>query len=282
MDAGCVICYGSHASSECPERAEQHCPECYAFILEVADHTSVCSSKAWIYKKYAHLYATPLKERLIISTSSPFRYLKNACWRKPEDQLELYSPASGAFVQFKSSRDISLSTTRFEPIQIVVVVKQKEGNAESFAEKLLLYTTKTTIVAAAGLDKRFDRNATEASKRVVSLYLAVASEDNPIFTINVFPSKRPARQYTVRFDENLKMFIVPNGSQSAEPIASNDAYQHDSTVYPHLMTTSENNQLVRTDDIGIHGADNVACATPSNVRNFDNCFECQFNDQLCQ
>lgn len=134
MDSGCVICYGSHASSDCPERGEQHCPDCHALILEVVDHTSVCAQKGWVFKKYANLYAKPLKERLIISTSSPFRYLKNACWQKPEDQLELYSPGNGAFIQFKSSHDISLSTTRFEPIRIVVVVKQKEGNAETFAE----------------------------------------------------------------------------------------------------------------------------------------------------
>lgn len=274
MDSGCVICYGSHASSDCPERGEQHCPDCHALILEVVDHTSVCAQKGWVFKKYANLYAKPLKERLIISTSSPFRYLKNACWQKPEDQLELYSPGNGAFIQFKSSHDISLSTTRFEPIRIVVVVKQKEGNAETFAEKLLLYTTQESIIAAFALDNRFDRNATEASKRDVSLYLAVSSEDRPVFTLNVFPSKRPARSYTLRFDENDKMFIIPSAAKLDGTSASNDAYQHDDAVYPQLMTTNENNQLVRSNDIGSHEVGNVARATMTGVDRFDNCFEC--------
>lgn len=274
MDTGCVICYGSHASAECPERGNQNCPDCHALILEVADHTSVCASKTWVYKKYGNLYAKQLKQRAIICTNAPFRYLKNGCWQKPEEQKELYSPLNDAFIQFISHRDIGLSTTRFEPIRIVVIVKQKEGNADTFAEKLLLYTTEKSIIAAAGLDKRFDRNAAETSNRDVSLYLAVSSEDEPIIKINVFPSKHPEREYVLRFDDDEKMFVIPSGLQSIGPIALSNAYENDYTVCSQLTMANENNKLVRSYDIGNHEIGNVACATPVNVQMYDRCFEC--------
>lgn len=137
MDTGCVICYESHDAVDCKERTKQHCPECHALIQCKSDHTSVCASKNWIFNAYAKLYAKPLTERMIISTSSPFRYLYKTCWRKSEDELEMFSPSNGAFIQFKSDRDISLSTTCFESVQIVVVVKQKQKNTFSIPTGLL-------------------------------------------------------------------------------------------------------------------------------------------------
>lgn len=273
MDTDCVICYGSHHPADCKERTEQHCPECHALILEVADHTTVCASKTWIYKKYANLYAQPLKERLIISTSSPFRYLKNTCWQKPEDQLEMYSPGNGAFIQFKSERDISLSTTCFAPIQIVVVVKHEDGNADIFAEKLLLSTTKKVVLIAAGQSKRFDRNAPQIHD--TTLILAVSAKDEPCLNINVFPSNSPAREYWLRFDKANRMFRIPSGLLAglADP---NNIYQLDETVLPQLdHHLNTNQQLVRSCDVSNIGIGNVACASPTvYVPRYDNCFEC--------
>lgn len=84
------------------------------------------------------MYAQPLKERCIISINSPFRFLKDGNWRKGIDDTEMYSSESGAFVGFKSDRDISVSTTRFAPIRILIVVKDKIGDDEQFFEKLLM------------------------------------------------------------------------------------------------------------------------------------------------
>lgn len=276
MDTDCVICFGSHNPAECPDRGEQHCTDCHAKILEVADHTSICASKTWVFNKYANLYAKPLKERFIISTSSPFRYLKNACWRKPEDQLELYSPRNGAFIEFKSDRDISLSTTRFESVGIMVVVKQKIGDKETFAERLLLYTSKQSIVVAAALSKRYDRNAQSSCESNISLILAVSAGEELCLTINVFPAKSPAREYQLRFDKVKKMFLIPSGLLKP-PVGFGDGYQHDGTLYAQLGNhpTSANPQLVRSAE-DIEGRfDNVACAElAAAVRIFENCFEC--------
>lgn len=89
MDTACVICFGSHLPNVCPERTEQHCPECHSRILAVADHTTVCASKTWIFRKFVDLYAQPLKQRCVVSIDEPYRYLKNSCWRKPEENLEM-------------------------------------------------------------------------------------------------------------------------------------------------------------------------------------------------
>lgn len=73
----------------------------------------------------------------------------------------MFSPSNGAFIQFKSDRDISLSTTCFESVQIVVVVKQKHGDHGAIDGKLLIRTTMKTMVIATSLSKPFDRNASQ-------------------------------------------------------------------------------------------------------------------------
>lgn len=271
MDTDCVICYGSHHPSECAERSEKHCPECHNLILQLADHTSVCASKAWIYKEYANLYATPLKERFIISTSAPFRYLKNMCWRKPEDD-EMYS-SNGAFVRFKSERDISLSTTRFAAIQIMIVIKQKQSNnTDTFDAKLLLFTTKKALVLAGNLDQKFDRNTSFEYERDISLIIAVPAEDDPCVKINIFPSKSPAREYCLRFDISKKMFCIPNGLNSVSDDC-HDIYQDDDVVQPQLgHHFNTNQQLAHCRDIDNPEIANVT--HPINTRQLEKCFEC--------
>lgn len=268
MDTDCVICFGSHYAAECAERTEQHCPDCYSLIRSRTDHTSVCASKSWIFKKYANLYAQQLKERCIVSTNAPFRYLKNTCWQKPEEGLEMYSPVNGAFVELKSDRDISLSTTRFESFRLMVVVKQKEHCTETFEAKLLLYTTKKTMIMAADLSGRFDRNAYQTYERDTTLILAVSADDEPCFNINVFPTNSAAREYRLRFDKVKKTFSIPSG------LLAGSAHDHTVVVSQLNYEHNANQQVVRSYNDGNLRIGNETSATPSDVRRLDNCFEC--------
>lgn len=196
----------------------------------------------------------------------------HTCWRKPEDELEMFSPSNGAFIQFKSERDISLSTTCFESVQIVVVVKQKHGNQEAFDEKLLINTTMKTMVTATGLSKPFDRNALQTYEKDMTFILAVSAEDKPCLRINVFPAKSPAREYSLRFDEEKNTFSIP-AELLAEPA-------HDDTVYSkvvesqHNFHRNTNQQLVRNYGVSSPRIGSITTTSQSSVRRFDNCFEC--------
>lgn len=179
MDSDCLICLGAHNSSDCPERNEEHCPNCHIVIKNSADHSSVCGMKTWIFKPYAYMYVEPPKERCIIGVNTPFRFLKDGCWRKGCDGLELLSPETGSLFEFKFDNDICLKTTRFAPLRMVIVVKDaKQTTNKQFREKLLLLTSKQQMMVAVKLDKPFDRTAVpEVHDWCTTLILVVSSKD---------------------------------------------------------------------------------------------------------
>lgn len=203
-----MICFNSHATSECPERTEQHCPDCHAHIRICSDHTSVCGIKTWTYKKYANLYVGRPTERFVISIEAPFRFLMNECWRKGTDGLEMYSPVTGAFFQYKSEYDLSFLSNGFVGLRIVVVVR----DAAKFTQKLVLVTAKTQVLVAAKMNSVFDRNI--ANNRHTTLFLAVSAKDEPIINVNVFPKDKAARHYVLRYDLDAKEFKIPCGIEA--------------------------------------------------------------------
>lgn len=223
MDTDCLICCGSHHSKECSERKPEHCEDCHAFINNCSDHTSVCSQKTWIFKKFEKVYAKPVHERCIIAMNTPFRLLKDGCWRKANEGMEMISPEIGAFFSFKSDRDLSFSTSSFVPMRIIIVVKDKSG---IFAEKLMLLTCKKQVIVATEVNKAFDRIAAKGTHEwCTSLILAVSAIDNPSITINVFPTNKPVRKHDILYDlEEDKFYIPEDLSIAFIQHTSNDMY----------------------------------------------------------
>lgn len=203
QDVDCLICFGSHASIECPERSKQHCPDCHVLVRHCSDHTPVCGSKTWIYNRFAGLYAKVPMERCIVSIDSPFRFLLDGCWRKGTDGMSIYSSETGAFFEFKSDNDLSLLSNKFVGIRIAIVVKE----SNKFVEKLLLLTSKSQMIGVVHVDNDFNRNHID---RNTSLVLCVSS-DTPVIKINVFPKNKPAREYSVRYNGETKKFNIPDG-----------------------------------------------------------------------
>lgn len=199
-----MICFESHATNECPERKNQHCPDCHVFIRVCADHTSVCGMRTWAYKKYAHLYVKRPKERCIFNINAPFRFLLNGCWRKGNDGLVMYSPASGAFFNYRSEYDLCLLSNHFVGIRIVVVIKE----SGKFVEKLVLLTSKTQLIVATHVNNEFIRNANHQHS---TLILAMSAEDKPIINVNVFPNAKPVREFILEYDQGTKQFKIPLG-----------------------------------------------------------------------
>lgn len=199
----CLICFESHETRECPERLPQHCPDCHIYIQNCSDHTPVCASKTWLFKKFAGVYSEVPKERCIIGFSSPFRFLKDGSWQKGSEGMELCSSSVGALFRFKSDQDLSLFMTRFQPVRIVIVVKGKSGEDEcgTFVEKLVLQTSREKFMVVAQTNEPFDRN--EIKKKTqhnTTLFLAVSANDNPKITVNMFPDNQTTRSYEYAFD----------------------------------------------------------------------------------
>lgn len=223
QDPDCLICYEPHASTDCPERTEQHCHDCHAYIRVCSDHTSVCGTKTWLYEKYAELYVNQPKQRFVLSVNAPFRFLMNKCWRKGTDGLNMYSPATGAFFQYKSEYDLTLLSNRFVGIRIVVVVKE----SGRFVEKLVLLTSKTKLIVAAQVDNEFNRNNAHHVDWHTTLYLAMSGKDKPIININAFPNGKMARQFVLQYDQDTKRFKIPVGLDVNVAGYGSDVYASD-------------------------------------------------------
>lgn len=251
MDSDCLICFGNHLSADCPDKKNEHCPDCFVFIKKCSDHLTVCGLKQWLFKPYEHLYVKPPKERCIISVSSPVRFLKDGCWRKCSDGIELLSVANEALLEFRSERDLCLLSTEFAPIRIIVVVKQRVGYQDVFREKLMLLTSRKQMIVAKELDKIFDRNATaEYHDWFTTLILVVAAKDNPVFTLNVFPLRDTTRNYEIQYDAQTNNFVIPNGLLlKANTEMSPDEFNNDQIVNKQIENAAEvperNLQLIR-------------------------------------
>lgn len=207
QDSDCLICFGSHASSECPERESQHCDDCHVFIRQCSDHTSLCGKKEWCFNQYEHIYVKQPQERCIIGFNSPFRFLKDGSYRKGSEGMDLYSAISGAIFHFKTDQDISLLSTSYVPVRIIIVVKDKVGDNDVFEEKLLLLTSPQRLLVAAEVNKPFDRNAAISNDTTLIL---CASANNLSLNVTVLPTGKEIRQYDVRYDANQKKFDIPD------------------------------------------------------------------------
>lgn len=258
----CLICFKSHPSSDCPERKPEHCAECHAFIVHSTDHSSVCGSKTWSYSKYVNLYASQPKERCILGFSVPFRFLTNGNWRKGNDGLELCSSQSGAFFRFKGESDLSLLSTSYAPVRIIVIVKDKVGENEVFREKLLLLTSPQRLMVATDLDRPFDGAISPHS----TLVLAVGAT-NLAIDITVFPPASPVRSHHLLYDGTR--FVIPDDINVMTSIAPTDA--------TNVLRTS--NALVLRSDTGNVAAFCGACygvhrSNECNQRILEKCPEC--------
>lgn len=207
MDLDCLICFGNHYTSLCNDRKPEHCPDCHVFIRNFSDHSSICGMKTWFYRKYEHLYVKAPIERILISCNVEFRFLKDGDWRKPEQGIEMYSSHSNAIFRFINGNDLRVLCTSFTPIRIVVVVK-KNGERETFMEKLLLLSSRKQMMVGVGLNKPFNRlAANENHGWKTTLILAVTSYENLCVTVNVIPSGKLVRMYDLRFEEDV--FKIP-------------------------------------------------------------------------
>lgn len=280
MDLGCLICLGDHHTKDCGDRSPENCFDCHAFIRPKSDHTEVCSTKLWLYKPHKGVYAKSLKTRCIISISTPFRYLKDTCWCKPTDGVEMYSSVNGAFIRFVSNHDICLNTTKFEEIQIRVVVKEKTNTEDRFFEKRLLYTSKNKLIVAADANKEFDRSA--AINRNTSLILAVSGENEPRITISVFPLNKPTRNFVVRFDTDTKMFDIPEGLLIGGSTNEPSGGHQDDIVYAQVENQPDkDNECLQLEHFFENPLRERNPVTATNVqvhrikeRYYQHCFEC--------
>lgn len=218
-------------TSECPERKPEHCPDCHVYIRHCADHTGVCGKKTWYFDKFANLYVKAPKERFILSSNAPIRFLKDGCWRKAADGIDLISPESGAIFRFKSEMDVSFYASAFVPVRIGIVIKEKL--VDKFVQKLLLFTSKTKILVAAPVENGFDRTS-EKNNRISTLILALSAEDNPELVVNEFPKGKPARKYFLRYDQMWKKFDIPYGIKIGSASKGIDEYGNDAQMHRQL------------------------------------------------
>lgn len=170
---------------------------------------------------------------------SSFRFLKDGCWRKGCDGLEMYSAETGAFFRFKSEHDISLLSKNFVPFRIVIVIKDEN----KFFEKLWLLTSRTKLMVSAHVDKEFNRNFTNEHNRHSTLILVLTAGDSPVININVFPNGAVTRHYVLRYSQVLKKFVVPD-ELNIESIAttSNHTLEYGSESAPIHAQLQDNEQ----------------------------------------
>lgn len=225
QDSDCMICFETHASSECPNRTQQHCPDCHVFIRHCSDHTSVCGKKTWAYNQYGNLYANRPSARFVIGINTPFRFFMDN-WRKGGDGFEMYSPVTGAFFCYKSDNDLVMLSRKFVGIRIKVVVKV----SGKFYEKLWLVTSKDKLISAVHADKEFHPHY--ARDQHTTLTLAVSADQDPVIDINAFPKNKAARHYIIPFDKLTGTFKIPDGlalkaigSTSSDTFGDIDAQQ---------------------------------------------------------
>lgn len=207
MDTDCVICFKAHDSNRCPEKKPQHCPECFNFIRRTSDHTQICANKAWYFKPFENVYVKPLVERCIIGCNNAFRFLKDGNWRKTVEGIEMYSLQSDAVMRFKTDLNLSISTTLFTPIRMIVVVKQGDDENETFREKLLLSTSEDQMIIATELDEPFDRIAMKRAHIKTTLILCMAARENMCISVNLLST---ANRYEVRYDTAHQKFRIPD------------------------------------------------------------------------
>lgn len=165
------------------------------------------------------MYVDRPKQRCVITITAPFRYLLNGCWRKGDDSLLMYSPATGALFELKSEHDISLLSNNFVRVRIVVVIK----DGPKFVQKLVLLTSKTHLILAAHMNVVFDKN--HNNNWHTTLFLAMSAEDAPTIDIIAFPRDKSSRQYVLKYDQETKKFRIPPGLDvNANAGAGSDEY----------------------------------------------------------
>lgn len=234
------------------------------FVVHPSNHTAICASKHWLYNKFDALYAQVPTERFVISTDFPIRFLKDGCWRKATDGVDFCS--QDAFFGFKSDKDLGMSSTKFVPIRIAVVVK--ETLSESLVEKLVLLTSKTQLMVAVSADKIFGRNSF-ANNRLNTLVLAVP-EENPQIVLNVFPKNKPPRQYFIRYNEAAKKFDIPNGMK----IGWNQEDEYDKDTQSNVPTGFEASCLALAKVYQFDTLDRVSNVAARNIPANLNCNVC--------
>lgn len=209
QDADCLICFGEHDTNDCPERKPQHCQNCHVFILRCSDHSNVCPKKTWVHQIYKNLYVAEPKDRFIIGFDCAFRVLINGCWRKVNEDLELYSKYNGAVISFKSDLDLCVSTRSFAPIRISIVVKDSIDVNDVFNEKLVLLTSRKQGVVAKLLDKPFDRNDAKQSHELkTTLIVALNAKFSPKLSVNDLTKQLTTHE--IQFENVSKQFLVPD------------------------------------------------------------------------
>lgn len=198
----------------------------------------------------------------------------NGCWRKGSDGIDLYSPVTGAFFQFKSDYDLSFLSHGFVGVRIMIVVKDSGG----IFEKLLLVTSKTQMIVAARVNNAFNQN--NALNRHTALILAMSADENPAININLFPKNKPARQYVIRYEKRTKMFQIPDGlATQAMGSTSSDIFGDKTTgpIHAELGSQSEigaqSLQLMEINAKNRNRLSNDPLNRPSN-RNDANCMVC--------
>lgn len=207
MDTDCLICMGSHLSSDCNERKLQHCVDCHIYIRHCSDHSPICSNKRWIYDLYDQLYVSMLPERCNIGFNYDFRFFQNNIWRKSNEGIDAYSSGNGIYFNFKTDKDISLLWKGFVHARILIVVKGANGELH---EKLVLMTSKMRMLLATSINKPFNRATALRTQTDTSMILALASESFSVITISVFPKKGAARHLEIRFDSATQTFVIPD------------------------------------------------------------------------
>lgn len=202
MDSDCLICMGSHHSSDCNERKLQHCMDCHIFIRHCSDH-----NKRWVYDIYDQLYVSMPPERCNIGLNCDFRFYHNDTWRKPNEGIDAYSTGNGIYFNFKTDKDIALLSNGFVHARILIVVKGANGE---FHEKLVLMTSKMKMLLAASINKPFNRASALQTQTDTSMILAVSGDSSPNLSISVFPKNGSARHLDIRFDSATQSFQIPD------------------------------------------------------------------------
>lgn len=183
------------------------------------------------------MYVKAPKERFLISTNTPIRFLKDGCWRKAADGIDLISPESGAIFRFKSDKDFGLFANDFAPIRIGIVIKDKL--TDKFVEKLVLLTAKTKIVVAEQVENEFYRNS-DNNYRFSTLVLALSAEDNPELDVKEFPKGKNVRNYSLRYNQMAKKFDIPTGIGIGSVSKGSDEYGYDAAqIHPQLDGSNE-------------------------------------------
>lgn len=167
-------------------------------------------------------------------------FLKDNNYRKGSEGMEFYSKQSGAIFRFKTDNDISLLSTTYAPIRIVIVVKDKVGENDVFEEKLLLLTSPQRLLVASEVNKPFDRNVAKDKYSHDTTLILCAGANNLSLSVNVLPVGKIVRQYEVRYDENQKRFQIPDDLNvyTFTQMPSQAVHAQNTTVVLHGHQTS--------------------------------------------